>query len=86
MFRFTIRDVLLLTVIVALSISWWIDNKRIEKAVTKLERERWDLQADFEDRQFILKETQEKLYDERWGRFRKSVSRTRPEKSQSLQD
>jgi hypothetical protein len=54
MFRFTIRDVLWLTIVVALAVSWWVDNGRIEKAVTKLESDRRDLQADFQDRITIL--------------------------------
>ncbi len=54
MFRFTIRDVLWLMVVAALGLSWWVDNARIEKAVTRLETERRDLQADFEDRITIL--------------------------------
>ena len=43
MFRFTIRDVLWLMVVVAFAISWWIDNKRIEMAVRKLEKDRREL-------------------------------------------
>jgi hypothetical protein len=39
MFRFTIRDVLWLTIVVALAISWWVDNKRIENTVVRLEKE-----------------------------------------------
>jgi hypothetical protein len=54
MFRFTIRDVLWLTVVVALSVAWWVDNKRIEKAVMRVE----ELQADFEDRMTVLDEVQ----------------------------
>ena len=29
MFRFTIRDLLLMTVIVAISLGWWIDRSRV---------------------------------------------------------
>ena len=29
MFRFTIRDVLWLTVVVALSIGWWLDHRQL---------------------------------------------------------
>ena len=54
MIRFTIRDVLWLTVVVALAVAWWVDNKRIEKAVMRVE----GLQADFEDRMAILDEVQ----------------------------
>jgi hypothetical protein len=34
--RFTIRDLLWLTVLAALAVSWWIDNKRIEKALVNI--------------------------------------------------
>ena len=54
MLRFSTRDVLWLMVVAALAVSWWVDNARIEKAVTKLESDRRDLQADFEDRMTIL--------------------------------
>jgi len=30
MFRFTIRDVLWLTVVVALAVTWWLDRKSLE--------------------------------------------------------
>jgi hypothetical protein len=29
MFRFTIRDVLWLTVVVGLSVGWWLDHRRL---------------------------------------------------------
>ena len=32
MFRFTIRDVLWLTVVVALAVSWWIDHRTLAPA------------------------------------------------------
>jgi len=31
MFRFTIRDVLWLTALVAMGVGWWIDHRRAEK-------------------------------------------------------
>jgi hypothetical protein len=31
MFRFSIRDVLWLTVVVALSVGWWLDNRRLNE-------------------------------------------------------
>ena len=61
MLRFTIRDVLWLTVVVALALSWWIDNKRIEKAVRRAEegyRLVEEMGADFKDRLTILDEAQ----------------------------
>jgi hypothetical protein len=42
MFRFTIRDVLLLTVIVALAVAWWAEHARASKLAN---RERYLLQA-----------------------------------------
>jgi hypothetical protein len=33
MFRFTIRDVLWLTVVVALGIGWWIDHRRMAAVI-----------------------------------------------------
>ena len=39
MFRFTIRDVLLLMVIVALAVAWWADHQRMAK---RLEEHRHD--------------------------------------------
>jgi hypothetical protein len=41
MFRFTIRDVLLMTVIVAVAVGWWIDRRRY---VADADRARADLQ------------------------------------------
>jgi len=58
MFQFTIRDLLWLMVVVALSVAWWADNKRIEKAVARIEQERLELNADFEDRMALLDEAQ----------------------------
>jgi hypothetical protein len=36
MFRFTIRDVLWLTVVVALSVAWFIDRSRLQALAAKL--------------------------------------------------
>ena len=70
MFRFTIRDVMWLTVVVALAISWWIDNKRIDTGVTNLENDRRLMQAEFDDKLSLLDEAQRKVRNERWGQFR----------------
>ena len=78
--RFSIRDLLLLTVIVALSVSWWIDNKRIETAVAKLNQDRSLLQADFEDRMTVLDDAQKKLRDEQWGRLVRRKMSSEPAK------
>jgi len=63
-FRFTIRDVLWLTVVVALALSWWIDNQRIETSVAKLESDRRELQADFDDKLSIVNDMQIKASKE----------------------
>jgi hypothetical protein len=88
--KFSIRDVLLLTVIVALALGWWVDNKRIEKAVTKAESEQRLLQADFKDRMTVFDEM-EKGTIPRGGMVsalsKRNVQTTEsPEKSKSPQD
>lgn len=42
MFRFTIRDLLWLTVVVALGVAWWVDRRNLEArhAATKAELQR----------------------------------------------
>jgi len=42
MFRFTIRDVLWLMVVVAVSVAWWVDRGRLEQRVVKAEHMRDD--------------------------------------------
>jgi hypothetical protein len=64
MFRFTIRDMLWLTVVVALALSWWIDNQRIESSVAKIDSDRRDLQADFDDKLSIVNDMQIKARKE----------------------
>ena len=56
--RFTIRDWFWLTVVVAIGLAWWVDNQRIEKAVTRIEKDRRELHADFEDRMTVLDDVQ----------------------------
>jgi hypothetical protein len=38
MFRFTIRDVLWLTVVAAMGASWWIDHRRQAGEIARLDR------------------------------------------------
>ena len=55
--RFTIRDLLWLMALAALAVSWWIDNKRIEKAIVKSQSEqaKWtELNRQYEDALTIL--------------------------------
>jgi hypothetical protein len=58
MFRFTIRDVLWLTIVVALALGWWVDSKRIENTVIRIEADQRERNADFQDRMAILDEVQ----------------------------
>jgi hypothetical protein len=73
--KFSIRDLLWLTVMVALGVSWWVDNGRIEKAVGKLEGDRRELKADFEEKLTMLDEAQRNLGKARW-RVIKTPSRS----------
>ena len=43
MFRFTIRDVLLLTVVVAMGIAWWMDRSRLNRIQSELARSEGEL-------------------------------------------
>jgi hypothetical protein len=54
MFRFSIRDVLWLTVVVALAVGWWVDNKRIEKTVVRMAAEERLLREASEEEQKLL--------------------------------
>ena len=62
MFRFTIRDVLWLTVVVGLAVGWWLDNKRIETEVFKLSSERRAIKAEFDDRLKAMSEMSARLF------------------------
>jgi len=56
MFRFTIRDVLWLTVVVALGVGWWLDRSRLESErddarifkQTEFEKMEREIRADLE--------------------------------------
>jgi hypothetical protein len=52
--RFTIRDLLWLMVVVGLAVSWWIDNKRIEKTISRINSEQAGLTQELEDQLIIL--------------------------------
>jgi len=52
--RFTIRDLLWVTIVAALAVSWWIDNKRIENTIAKIKGEQAELTAELEDKIAIL--------------------------------
>jgi hypothetical protein len=34
MFRFTIRELVLLTLVVALGVGWWVDRSRLERQIS----------------------------------------------------
>jgi len=63
MFNFMIRDLLWLTVVVALSLGWFVDSGRINKGVANLEKQRKLLQEDFDDRVQVLDQVQRKASD-----------------------
>jgi hypothetical protein len=61
MFRFTIRDVLWLTVVVALAAGWWVDRRRFDGPLAKL--------AEYERLEQIAlkrKQDQKRLRDLQW--------------------
>ena len=43
MFRFTIRDVLWLMVVVAMGVAWWMDHSRIQSQLVRSEGQLGDL-------------------------------------------
>ena len=36
MFRFTIRELVLLTLVVAMGVGWWMDRSQLERQIRKL--------------------------------------------------
>ena len=46
MWRFSIRELMLLTIIVALSVMWWLDRRRLEESSAGLLREKRQLEAE----------------------------------------
>jgi len=36
MFRFTIRELVLLTLVVAMGVAWWLDRSQMERQIRKL--------------------------------------------------
>ena len=47
MFRFTIRDVLWLTVVVALVVGWWLDRARLDSEREAVKAKQRELDAQF---------------------------------------
>jgi len=46
--KFSIRDVIWLTVVVALAVAWWLDRSSLWRANTQLERQRRNAVNDFQ--------------------------------------
>jgi len=42
MFRFAIRDVLLVMVIVGLAVGWWVDHQRLDTKARMAEASKWE--------------------------------------------
>jgi hypothetical protein len=63
MFRFSIRDVLWLTVVAGLAIGWWVDSGRIEKATSRLAKEA-KLQREASDDELEVIRDYRKRYEE----------------------
>jgi len=72
MFRFTIRDLLWLMVVVGLAVGWWIDNKRIEKRLAGMESDSRLMHAEYEGRL----EATEEIYKRASEVLRKSASKS----------
>ncbi len=51
MFRFTIRDVLWLTVVVGLAVGWWMDRRGLEKRAAKIKTDE-QMRRAFDSRDF----------------------------------
>ena len=70
MFRFSIRDLLWLTVLIAMMVAWWIDKGRIREQAEGLATERAQLaedrarmQAEFDDKIEIVDRLQREAND-----------------------
>jgi hypothetical protein len=67
MFRFTIRDVLLMMVIVGLAVGWWIDHTRTQaaryKAQTRMRNEHVSWLGQVEDYRRLSKAVREERYE-----------------------
>ena len=61
-FQFSIRDLLWLTVVVALAVGWWIDHDTIRRERERLQSMQAEVQAK-QDELDILRDSVKKLYD-----------------------
>jgi len=68
MFRFTIRDVLWLTVLVALAAGWWVDRGRLAARISKQAYDNYTLRMAVATREDILNALDKdwKEYLRRW--------------------
>jgi hypothetical protein len=79
MFRFTIRDVLWLTVVVGLSVGWWMDHQTLARTIARIDQVLGEVHARLLDPFFGQRERESALdflEDEvpsldTWRRFRK---------------
>ena len=71
MFRFTIRDVLWLTVVVAMGVAWWIDRRQLTEYHRRVE----ELQAEALVNSFDDVEAGKKLWQEK---LNAELNKTRP--------
>ena len=67
MFKFSIRDLLLLTVITALGIGWWSDHRRQARQLEKSGDERMKLAVELQNTRDDLKNSPTRM--EQWRRF-----------------
>jgi hypothetical protein len=72
--RFSIRDLLWLVVVAALAVSWWIDTKRIDKAVASTEEAGRIMKADLANQKAELADKIE-IVDGLQRRWRDSAPR-----------
>jgi len=70
MFRFSIRDVLWLTVVVALVAGWWIDRRQLRAELLGSQERIAELEVDLGDYRFMLEQVSAEVLDEMLSRPR----------------
>ena len=65
MFRFTIRDVLWLMVVVGLGCAWWIDRRQWNKERFELRGHVWGLEHQVKDRDVVMRVQRQMLESSR---------------------
>ena len=68
MLRFTIRELVLVTVIVAMGLAWWLDRRQMKGALAKQNHQLYVLRIDVAERENILNAVDKewKEYLKRW--------------------